>query len=152
MSDYLPIELSRIKAISERCKSSSHEVVKKFEEVMKTMDQMCQATLVKQGKVKEAKAHAEASLRMEKKEKEFYEAQLEEEQERAEKMRKELEERNAEYKKAFDEMPGAGQLALLGLAETAMKVAPILAVAGGGSLVLGAATGMEVGSMAMAGP
>ena len=151
MSDYLPIELSRIKAISERCKSSSHEVVKKFEEVMKTMDQMCQATLVKQGKVKEAKAHAEASLRMEKKEKEFYEAQLEEEQERAEKMKRELEKRNAEYKKAFDEMPGAGQLALLGLAETAMKVAPILAVAGGGSLVLGAATGMEVGSMAMAG-
>ena len=38
MADYLPIELSRIKEISERCKTSSKEVVKKFEEVMKTMD------------------------------------------------------------------------------------------------------------------
>ena len=52
MTDYLPIELARIKEISQRCKASSSGVVEKFVEVMKTMDEMCEATLVKQGKVK----------------------------------------------------------------------------------------------------
>ena len=150
VSDYLPIELSRIKEISEKCKSSSKEVVKKFEEVMKTMDQICEATLVKQGKVQDAKTRAEARLKREKEEKEFYENQLKDEKECLEKMKKELEEGNAQYKKAFDEMPGVGAMVGLGLAETAIKVAPILAVAGAGSMLLGVGTAAELSSVAIA--
>ena len=55
VGDYLPIELEREREISETCKKSAQKVVRQFSEVMQTMDQMQQATLVKQGKVDEAK-------------------------------------------------------------------------------------------------
>eukprot|EP00092_Neocalanus_flemingeri_P022121 GFUD01023997.1.p1 GENE.GFUD01023997.1~~GFUD01023997.1.p1 ORF type:complete len:725 (+),score=235.41 GFUD01023997.1:49-2223(+) len=151
VSDYLPIELCRIKEISVSCKTAAQQVVRQFSQVMDTMDQMLQATLVKQGKVVEAKAQAEANLKIEKEEKEFYEKQVKEDQQRSEEINKEIKERNEEYKKAYDAVPGVGMMIWLGIAETAMKVAPILALAGGGSMLLAAGTGLEVASVAGAG-
>ena len=153
MTDYLPIQLARIHEISDTCKTSSVKVVDQFSNVMKTMDQMSQATLVKQGKVKEAKEHAEARLKIEEDEKVFYEEQVRVDKINSEKLAKEVQERTEEYKKAFNDIPGAGTMVLLGMAETVTKVAPILAVAGAGSLMLGAATGLEtavVGGSAVA--
>ena len=154
VSDYLPIQLERIKEISQTCKTSAEKVVTQFSVVMKTMDQVQQATLLKQGKTQEAKDKAKESLQLENNEKEYYDEIVEADKRNAEKLTKEVEARNEEYKKAYDESPGVGTMVGLALAETLTKVAPIIAIAGGGSMLLGAATGMEtvaIGASAVGG-
>ena len=84
--------------------------MKKFDEVMKTMDQLCEATLVKQGKVKEAKLHAEKCHKSYVEEQKVFEAQAKAEEAAAERIRKEVDENNEQYKKAYDGMPTAGSL------------------------------------------
>ena len=121
-----------------------------FSVVMKTMDQVQQATLLKQGKTQEAKDKAKESLQLEKNEKEYYDEVVEADKRNTEKLTKEVEARNEEYKKAYDESPGVGTMVGLALAETLTKVAPIIAIAAGGSMLLGAATGIETVAVASA--
>ena len=148
VSDFLPIELAKIQRISKTCKDASKTAVEKFSTVMNTMQEMHESTVVKEGLLKEQTSQTAADLELAQKEEKRYENEEENMNHLKMQIEKELKEKNEEYKKAYDSMPGAWGMAGLAFAETACKVAPILAMAGAGSMILGAATAAETGALA----
>ena len=149
VKQYLPIQLGRIKEISEECEKDAEKVVEEFTKVMKTLGEMQVATLAKQGDVEGAKKQAEANRIIEAAELKHYEEEVKRDEDAREKFEKTVEKNNEEYKKAFDSIPGGLAMVGFAAAETGLKVGGTLAMAYGGSMLLSAASVGE--SVAVAG-
>jgi hypothetical protein len=146
ISDGLEIDIGPIMEIGNLCKKKVKEVIDKYDIVIKELNELTQATLLKKGVTEEARRTTLANIKADETEKNFLEEQLKKQELELEKTKKQFEEETNTFKIAVEDLGSTksfGKQFANAVLDTAASVVPILAMSGGISMIASAATTAE---------